>query len=200
MLKHKRFSILLILLLIFLMSPNILAATGDTTNLPTILGKAAITVDVKTGEVIYAKNVDQQMYPASTTKLMTALLLAENKSKTDELKYTQSAKAQPEYSLNVNLHAIGLDETMSAANVMDGLLLYSGNDMAYMIADNVGENSTNFSKMMNDKAAKLNMTGTHFVTPNGLHRQDHYTTPYDMSILARTAFLNPWIKETMSKK
>jgi len=200
MLKHKRFSILLILLLIFLMSPNILAATGDTTNLPTILGKAAITVDVKTGEVIYAKNVDQQMYPASTTKLMTALLLAENKSKTDELKYTQSAKAQPEYSLNVNLHAIGLDETMSAANVMDGLLLYSGNDMAYMIADNVGENSTNFSKMMNDKAAKLNMTGTHFVTPNGLHRQDHYTTPYDMSILARTAFLNPWVKETMSKK
>ena len=200
MLKHKRFSILLILLLIFLMCPNILAATSNTTNLPTILGKAAVTVDVATGEVIYAKNVDKQMYPASTTKLMTALLLAENKSKTDELKYTQSAKSQPEYSLNVNLHSIGLDETMSAANVMDGLLLYSGNDMAYMIADNVGGNSTNFSKMMNDKVSKLNMTGTHFVTPNGLHRQDHYTTPYDMSILARAAFLNPWVKETMSKK
>lgn len=198
--KHKRFSILLILFLVFSMSQNIWAASGDTTNLPTILGRAAITVDVTTGEIIYAKNVDQQMYPASTTKLMTALLLAENKDKTDQLKYTQEAKDQPEYSINVNLHTIGLDETMSSADVMDGLLLYSGNDMAYMIADNVGGNSTNFSKMMNDKAAKLNMTGTHFVTPNGLHRPDHYTTPYDMSILARTAFLNPWVKETMGKK
>lgn len=198
--KHKRFSILLILFLVFSMSSNIFAASDGTTNLPTIFGKAAITVDVSTGEVIYAKNVDKQTYPASTTKLMTALLLAENKKKADEIKYTQSAKAQPEYSLNVNLHPIGLDETMSGADVMDGLLLYSGNDVAYMIADSVGGNSTNFAKMMNDKAAKLNMTQTHFVTPNGLHNSDHYTTPYDMSILARAAFSNPWVKESMGKK
>ena len=68
MLKHKRFSILLILFLVFSMSPNIFAASSGTANLPTILGRAAITVDVATGEIIYAKNVDQQMYPASTTK------------------------------------------------------------------------------------------------------------------------------------
>ena len=182
------------------MSSNILAASGETTSLPSIYGKAAITVDVSTGEIIYAKNVDKQMYPASTTKLMTALLLAQNREKTDNIKYTQSAKDQPADSLNVNLHPIGLDETMSGSDVMDGMLLYSANDLAYMISDNVGKNSTNFMKMMNDKAVKLNMTRTHFVTPNGLNRPDHYTTPYDMSILARSAFLNPWVKETMSKK
>lgn len=180
------------------MSSNVFATTSD--NLPTIYGKAAITVDVKTGEIIYAKNVDKRMYPASTTKLMTALLLAENKEKIDELKYTQSAKTQPADSLNVNFHPIGLDEEMSAADVMDGLLLYSANDAAYMIADNLSENSTSFMDMMNDKAAKLNMTSTHFVTPNGLHDPEHYTTPYDMSILSRAAFLNPWVKESMNKK
>ncbi|MBZ9622065.1 D-alanyl-D-alanine carboxypeptidase [Clostridium sp. FP2] len=199
--KNKKFLILIVLFLVFSMSSNIFAAGIDgTTDLTTIYGKAAITVDVATGEIIYAKSVDKQMYPASTTKLMTALLLAENMGKNDELKYTQSAKSQPADSLNVNFHPIGIDETMSAADVMDGLLLYSANDLAYMIADNVSGNSTNFMKMMNDKAAKLNMTGTHFVTSNGLHSPDHYTTPYDMSILARTSFLNPWVKESMNKK
>ncbi|MBZ9607487.1 D-alanyl-D-alanine carboxypeptidase [Clostridium estertheticum] len=183
------------------MNLNVFAASSnDTTSLPTIYGKAAITVDVATGEVIYAKNVDKLTYPASTTKLMTALLLAENREKTDEIKYTQSAKIQPADSLNVNFHPIGLDETMSGADVMDGLSLYSANDLAYMIADDVSGNATNFEKTMNDKAAQLNMTGTHFVTPNGLSRPNHYTTPYDMSILARAAFLNPWVKESMTKK
>ena len=205
--KHKRFFILIVLFLVFYMSSNTFAANSDvttnsalTTNLPKIYGKAAITVDVATGEIIYAKNVDKQMYPASTTKLMTALLLAENREKTDDIKYTQSAKSQPASSLNVNFHPIGLGENMSSADVMDALLLYSANDAAYMIADNISGDSTNFMKMMNDKAAKLNMSGTHFVTPNGIHRQDHYSTPYDMSILARTSFLNPWVKESMSKK
>ena len=196
---YKKSYILLVLVLVFLMSPNILAA-GNTASLPTIYGKAAITVDVATGEVIYAKNVDKQMYPASTTKLMTALLLAENNKKTDKIKYTKSAKVQPADSLNVNFHPIGLDETLSSTDVMDGLLLYSANDLAYMIADNVSGNSLNFMKMMNAKAAKLNMTKTHFVTPNGLHDANHYTTPYDMSLLARAAFSNRWVKESMGKK
>ncbi|WAG59113.1 D-alanyl-D-alanine carboxypeptidase [Clostridium estertheticum] len=200
--KNKRFFILIVLFLVSSMSLNVFAATGSesTTNVPTIYGKAAITVDVATGEIIYAKDVDKQMYPASMTKLITALLLAENRVKTDKIKYTQSAKIQPADSLNVNLHSIGLNETMSSADVMDGLLLFSANDTAYMIADNISGNSTNFMKMMNDKAAKLQMTKTHFVTPNGLHDPDHYTTPYDMSILARFAFLNPWVKESMNKK
>ena len=198
--RFKKCFVLSVILLMFFVRFNIYAVASEvTTNLPIIYGKAAISVDVATGEIIYAKNVDKQMYPASTTKIMTALLLAENKKKTDSIKYTQSAKSQPAVSLNVNFHTIGIDETMTGDDVMDGLLMYSANDAAYMIADNVSGNSTNFMKTMNDMAAKLNMTETHFVTPNGLHREDHYTTPYDMSILARVAFLNPWVKESMTK-
>jgi len=200
-LKNKRFFILIVLFLVFFMSSNVFAAGNkSTTNLPIIYGEAAITVDVATGEIIYAKNVDKQMYPASTTKLMTALLFAENRKKTDIIKYTQSGKSLPESTLNVDFHAIGLDETMSGADVMDAMLLYSANDAACMIADNISGNTTNFMKMMNDRAVKLKMTGTHFVTPNGLYDPEHYTTPYDMSILARVAFLNPWVKESMGKK
>ena len=183
------------------MSLNVFAVTSKSiTNEPTIYGKAAITVDVATGEIIYAKDVDKKMYPASMTKLITALLLAENKVKTDKIKYSQSAKIQPADSLNASLHSIGLNETMSSTDVMDALLIFSANDAAYMIADNIAGNSTNFMKVMNDKAAQLKMTNTHFVTPNGLHDPEHYSTPYDMSILARDAFLNPWVKETMNKK
>jgi len=200
-LKNKRFFIMIVLFLVFSINSNVFATDSNgTTNLPTIYGEAAITVDVATGEIIYAKNVDKQMYPASTTKLMTALLFAENRKKTDIIKYTQSGKSLPESTLNVDFHVIGLDETMSGSDVMDAMLLYSANDAACMIADNLSGNSTNFMKMMNDKVAKLKMTGTHFVTSNGLYDSEHYTTPYDMSILARVAFLNPWVKETMGKK
>ena len=91
---------------------------------------------------------------------------------------------------------------MSADNVMDALLLYSGNDIAYMIADNVGGDSANFAKMMNDKAAKLGMKGSHFITPNGLDdiNDKHYTTPYDLTLLGRAAYKNDWVKESMGKK
>ena len=91
---------------------------------------------------------------------------------------------------------------MSADNVMDGLLLYSGNDIAYMIADNVGGNPINFAKMMNAKAAKLGMTGSHFITPNGLDdaNDNHYTTAYDLTLAGRAAYKNEWVRESMGKK
>ena len=133
-----------------------------------LIGKAAISVDMDTNEIIYTKNIDNKMYPASITKLITALLLAENKATTDNLTYTETAKKQPPYSYNLNIHPIAIGDTMSADNVMDALLLYSGNDIAYMISDNIGGDSANFAKMMNDKAAELGMKGSNFITPNGL--------------------------------
>ncbi|MBU3189461.1 D-alanyl-D-alanine carboxypeptidase [Clostridium bowmanii] len=167
-----------------------------------LIGKAAISVDIDTNEIIYTKNIDNKMYPASITKLITALLLAENKKTTDNLNYTKNAKEQPAFSYNVNVHPVAIGDTMSADNVMDGLLLYSGNDIAYMIADNVGGTPTNFAKMMNEKAAKLGMKGSHFLTPNGLDdiNDEHYTTPYDLTLLGRAAYKNEWVKKSMGKK
>jgi D-alanyl-D-alanine carboxypeptidase len=167
-----------------------------------LIGKAAISVDIDTNEIIYTKNIDNKMYPASITKLITALLLAENMKITDNLNYTQTAKEQPAFSYNLNVHPITVGETMSADNVMDALLLYSGNDIAYMISDNVGGNSDKFIKMMNDKASSLGMTGSHFITPNGLDdsSEKHFTTAYDLTLLGKAAYKNEWVRKSMGKK
>jgi len=197
-LKRKNRLLLFTLIFTVVFSTTVFAAATP----PDLIGKAAISVDMDTNEIIYTKNIDNKMYPASITKLLTALLLAENKKSTDNLTYTKNAKAQPPYSYNLNIHPVAIGDTMSAENVMDGLLLYSGNDIAYMIADNVGGNPTNFAKMMNAKAALLGMKGSHFVTPNGLDdaNDDHYTTAYDLTLLGRAAYKNDWIKKSIGKK
>lgn len=196
--KKKFISSLLATFMIFSSTSGVYAANTNTQ--PNIYGKSAITLDMDTGEIIYAKSPDDKMYPASTTKLITSLLLAENKNKDDDLTYTKDAKDQPEYSLNKNLHAISVGETMKASDAMDGLLLYSGNDVAYLIGDNIGGNREGFAKLMNEKAKSLNLKNSNFVNPNGLHHKDHYTTSYDLSILGRAAYKNPWVSETMAKK
>lgn len=197
--KQKKLCLLLVFIFIFSLKFNVFAADSNLKPEPQIYGKTAITIDMETGEIIYVKDIDKQMYPASTTKLITALLLAENKNKLDKLTYTQGAKVQPTTSLNTNLHPIDVGETMSAADVMDGLLIYSGNDMAYVIADNVGKDEKDFATKMNDKISKLGLKNTHFVTPNGLHDPNHYTTPYELSVIARAAFKNDWVRETIAK-
>ena len=191
----KRTNRLLLFTLVFtiIFSTTVFAAVKPLE----LIGKAAISVDMDTNEIIYTKNIDNKMYPASITKLITALLLAENKKSTDNLTYTKTAKAQPPFSYNINIHPVAIGDTMSADDVMDGLLLYSGNDIAYMIADNVGGNAANFAKMMNAKAASLGMKGSHFITPNGLDdaNDEHYTTAYDLTLLGRAAYKNDMGKE-----
>lgn len=198
--KQKVLTLILVLIFTLSLSPTVFAADNGE---PDIYGKAAVTIDMKTGEIIYAKDIDRpHMFPASTTKLMTALLFAENKKKTDTITYTQSGKTQPENSLNLDMHTMTVGDTMSAEAAMDALLLYSANDIAYVIADNVAGSSDKFVQMMNDKAKSMGLTGTHFVTPNGIDDgiDDHYTTPYELAKIAMEAFKNPWVRETMGTK
>ncbi|OAA94430.1 D-alanyl-D-alanine carboxypeptidase family protein [Clostridium coskatii] len=195
--KCKNTSLLLTFIFIFCLSFNVLA--DNSTALPEIYGKAAITVDMQTNEIIYEKNADIKMYPASTTKLLTAILLEKNKKPGDMLTYTADAKSQPPSSLNRDLHAIEVGDTMSAEDVMDGLLMYSANDLAYVVAENVSKDAPTFSDKMNEEVKNLNLKNTHFVTPNGLHNPNHYTTPYDMSVIARQAFKIPRIQKAMER-
>lgn len=206
--KHKFLSTLISFTLIFSISSTTFAASTKSNPEPNIVGQAAISIDADTGEVIYSKNPDQKIYPASTTKLLTALLLTKNKKPTDILEYSNSAKEQPEYSISKNIHPLTVGEKMSADTVMQGLLIYSGNDMAYVIASNIlgkindstNETKNNFSSVMNKEVQALGLKNTHFVTPNGLHDDNHYSTAYDMSKLAKVAFKNKWIYDTISKQ
>jgi len=202
-LKNKIIAAALSLALALTINANAFAAgTASSTAEPSLFSQdeSAITIDLQTNEIIYAKNIDQKRYPASTTKLLTSLLLAESKKKTDTLTYTASAKSQPEYSLNTNLKPIAVGETMSAKDAMLGLMLYSANDVAYMIADNISGSSTAFMAKMNEKIASLNLKNTHFVTPNGLHDANHYTTAYDLSVIGKAAYANEWVREAIGTK
>lgn len=184
-------------LMVTIIAALLLPMTAFAEGLPNINGKEALVVDIKTGEILYGVNIDQKVYPASTTKLMTSLLLAEHNKKTDIFKYTKSAKIQPEYSINTNFKTMKIGETMTADDVMKALMLYSANDIAYMLADNVAGDSSKFVDMMNKKAADLGLKNTHFTSPNGLHNDDHYTTPYELSLIGMAAYKNSWVKEVI---
>lgn len=198
-------STLVLTLSLTILSPMLgKANAAEAAKLPSIKGTSAISIDYETGEIIYAKDIDSKSYPASTTKLLTALLFAENKSKNDDIEYTEDAKAQKPYSLNTNFQPIPVGETMTAEDVMEALLLYSANDSAYMIADAVGGDSVSFIKMMNDKAKELNLKNSNFVTPNGIDDEEggdnHYTTAFDLATIGKEAYHNDWVREVMGTK
>jgi D-alanyl-D-alanine carboxypeptidase len=160
-----------------------------------IMGKSALTMDPETGEIIFARNIDAKKYPASTTKLVTALLLAKSMTGEDLLSYSADAKAVYPYKLD-----LPAETRIKAKDAMDALLLFSANDIAYMIGENIGGSIEEFADQMNDYMANAGLRHTHFVNPSGLHSPDHYTTAYDLSIIARKLYDFPWIMETMGKK
>lgn len=206
MTKNLTLKTLALSLSIMLLAPfaNVSYAAEASTG-PEIVSKAAIVMDYETGEIIYEKNANDQMFLASTTKLMTALLFAENKTKTDKITYTDAALAQPPYTVNSDQmlpygKSMKVGDTLDGDTVMKELLLFSGNDMAYMVADCIGGDSTNFAAMMNAKAKELGLNNTHFETPNGLPINNidvNYSTAYELGILAKTAYENDWIRETI---
>lgn len=179
---------------------EIALATDTTLQKPSIVGKSAITMDLETGEIIYAKDIDTKRYPASITKLMTALVFAEKASKDTIIPYTESASKQPAYSLYANYGPIKIGDSLKASDVMNSLLLFSANDAAYMIGDYVSGSTEEFIKLMNQRAKELGLKNTNFKNPNGLHDPEHYSTAYDLAIMAKAMLENPWIKESISTK
>lgn len=197
--KKRFITSIAVTLALTILSPLGTVAKADTTT-PNIIGKSAITMDIETGEIIYSKDADSKRYPASISKLMTGLLLAENKDKSDTIVYSEDAKKQPEYSFNLNIKPRNVGDSMTASDSMKALLLYSANDEAYAIADTIAGSASGFANMMNEKAKALGMKNTNYVTPNGLHDDNHYTTAYDLALLGKAVYDNPWTRETMALK
>ncbi|MBR0575658.1 D-alanyl-D-alanine carboxypeptidase [Proteiniclasticum sp. BAD-10] len=191
----KKLSVLL-LIMIFLF-PNIVVKAA----MPQINGASAVTFDLETGELIFTKNIDDKKYPASITKLLTALVFSDayaNK-KTEYLKYPAEGKLMVPYAIYYNLKNIPVGEEISADDIMHALLLGSANDAAVVIALNVSKTMDEFMALMNAKAKELGMVNSHFVNPTGLHDPDHYTTAYDLTFLVKAAYADPWIREVSKK-
>lgn len=177
------------------------AATGTATSgtgtstvaEPTIQSEGAVVMDAATGTVLYGKNQNTRYYPASITKLMTALLVLENCQLGDTVTFSKTATE------NLEAGAVSLKLTegdkLTVEQCLYGLLLKSANEVANGLAEKVSGSVSGFASLMNQKATALGCTGTHFVNPNGLNDTNHYTTPYDMALIARAAFQNDTLRK-----
>lgn len=162
---------------------------------PKINSRAAIVYDRNSGTILYGKNENEKRKMASTTKIMTAIVVIENSNLNDVV--TISSKAAGTGGSRLGLHT---NDTISVINLLYGLLLCSGNDAAVALAEHVSGNVENFSNLMNQKCNELNLNSTHFVTPHGLDNEEHYTTPYELALITNYALNNNIFKTIVNTK
>ncbi|MHB8996038.1 MAG: D-alanyl-D-alanine carboxypeptidase family protein [Armatimonadota bacterium] len=150
-----------------------------------ITAAAAILVDVESGRVLWEYNADKRMYPASLTKMMTGLLVAESGDLERVCVASKAAANTGESSI-----ALQANEPLKLRQVLQASLIKSANDATVMLAEAVGGSVPQFVAMMNNRAAAMGLRGTHFVNPHGLHAADHYSTAADQVKIARVALQN----------
>ena len=160
-----------------------------------ISAEKAFVLDAVSGRVLYEKNADKQSLIASTTKIMTALIVCEQCNVLDRMRIPKEAVGIEGSSMYLQE-----GEVLTLQELLYGLMLSSGNDAAVALAIYCGGTVEGFAELMNDKARSLGMTGTHFENPNGLDSPGHYSTARDLAVLAAYAMDNPIFYKTVSAK
>lgn len=161
-----------------------------------VTAESAILVEVSTGRIIYEKNSTKQMYPASTTKMMTAILVIENCDLQETVTISETALQNiPSGYVTCNL---SVGEEISVNDLLYALMVPSGNDAAYALAEHVAGSVDAFADMMNNKAREIGCTNTHFVNPNGIHDSKHYSTAYDLYLIAKYCMQNETFRTIVS--
>ena len=184
---------MIVVLLIVVLTCNTKVYADDELS---INAKAALIVETNTGKIIYEKDIYEQNYPASVTKILTAILTLENCELDDVVTVSQSAISHIPTGYVIAPLFVG--EQITIKDLLYALMLKSANDAAYVLAEHVGGSVDGFSEMMNKKAEELECKNTHFVNPNGIHNQNHYTTAYDMYLISNYAMKNETFKEIVS--
>lgn len=174
--KHAAAFLAALTIICLLPSAALAEYTGE------IASEHVIMVDASTGAVLYEKDANTKAYPASTTKLMTALVVLDNVTDL-EAEVTVGTEVR-RFSENNTLIGLQEQEKVRVIDLLYGMLLPSGNDAAAALACYVGGSIEGFAELMNNKARELGMNDTHFVNPHGLNSTDHYTTAADMATLA----------------
>ena len=164
---------------------------------PQIEGESAILVDMFTGAVLYSKNADKAQYPASITKIMTALLGCENLDPSQKFTMSQSAAYGISDSNSSSIYA-DTGEEFTIEQALMAVMLQSANEMTLAVAELTTGSTKKFVEQMNLKARQLGCTNTHFNNPNGLPDEIHYTTASDMAKIARAAWFNPTFRKFAS--
>ncbi|MFF3021376.1 D-alanyl-D-alanine carboxypeptidase family protein [Gottfriedia sp. NPDC057948] len=157
----------------------------------------AISILADSGEVIYSKNANKVDFPASTTKIMTAMVMMDYLKENDKIQMTNRS-IQEEKSNSQILFTEG--EVLDRNTALKTMMILSANDLAYAIGERVGGNMDKFVKMMNEKAKKIGANHTNFMNPNGLHNVNHYTTAHDLALITKEALKYPLIIKAMGTK
>lgn len=192
----RRLPILLtaVILSCSLLHCTVLAAPGEKENEsaaistlpPAVEAESAILMDADTGVILYEKNIHTRQYPASITKIMTALLAQENCDMDEVINFSRTAV----YTVERGSSNIGIDEneTLTMEDALYALLLASANEVANGIAEHISGSVDAFAELMNERAKELGCEDTHFINPHGLPNDNHYTSAYDMALIARAFF------------
>lgn len=168
-----------------------------TSDLPTTYSPACILMDADSGKILYSKNANAQMYPASTTKIMTAILTLEH-CKLDEVAV---ASHNAVYSIPIGYSNANIQEgeELTIEQLLNVLLIPSANDAAVVLAEHIAGSVEAFADMMNSKALELGCKNTHFINPNGIHNENHYSTAYDLALMGQYAMTFDTFRNIVSK-
>lgn len=184
----KRIAALLVCLLLELWGPCFLLSSYAELSWPSadLTAVSAALMDADTGAMLFEKNGEQRMYPASITKVMTALVVLKHANLEDRVSFSHDAVYNVDYgSSNAQIDE---GDVLTVSDCLHALLLKSANEAANALAEHVAGSREKFAEMMNEEAAALGCSGTHFSNPSGLFSEDHYTTAHDMALIGQAAF------------
>lgn len=158
---------------------------SDTTQLPTINSRAYVVIDRNSNTILIGKNENQRKKMASTTKIMTALVVIEHCNLSDIVEVSKKTASTGGSRLGLKT-----GDKITVYDLLYGLMMRSGNDAAVALAEHISGSITDFANLMNEKAKNLGLSNTHFVTPHGLDEDEHYTTAYELALLSNYAMNN----------
>lgn len=188
-----RISLIVVFLHIIMNGGAAQAVPGELKE-PDVAAETAILMEMKTGEVLYGQDEHRSMEPASTTKILTALLFIENTSMREHITVSQNA-----YGTRGSSIYLEAGEVINARDLLYGVMINSANDGSVAMAEHVAGNVDYFSNLMNQRAAQLGAQNTHFTNPHGLPDQDHVTTAYDLGMITREALTNLEFRRAVTK-
>lgn len=155
---------------------------------PVVSAESAILMEIDSGTILYEKNIHEHQYPASTTKILTTLIAAENNELSEIVEFSYDAVFDtPRDSNHI---AMNPGDTLTMEQCLNAILIRSANEVCYAVAEHIGETRENFTQMMNDRAKELGCVDSNFVNPNGLPDDNHYTSAYDLAMIGRAFFAN----------
>lgn len=184
----KKFTLCLVIMLMLLNSSFAFAAGGLE-----VTAEGAILVDLNTGQVLYSKNPNEKYAPASTTKVLTALIALEKCNLSDKV----VVGSKPPFEDGSKIYLIEGEE-LTVEQLLNALLIESANDSALALAEHIGGSKEGFAKLMNEKAKEIGCLNSNFTNPNGLFEDNHYTTAYDLALISRKAMENDQFRKIVS--